>query len=291
MQGSFESSKVTKFLALHALYSSVKDEYGSLSFLEPVAMIILLIYVISLSQVHSVIKRFKCTLCPNKYKYYGDLNVHVRRDHDGAEPPPQAEMMQEVSGFEEGGYVKKASPSAYRCPVCTFVAKCKADLDYHSKSHGDVEKTFQCRMCNYQTYWRGDVTRHLFRQHQVVLSKEALEMNEHFLSRPHIKPVKKQELLTTELPDTNSDDLDVSCMSPTSLTIAAAVAMETATAPIQTTTPAPVEIAPKSRPPQQTAAEILEAAPPPVMGKNNSMACSYPNCECRVFNLSKSKDS
>lgn len=32
--------------------------------------------------VHSVEKRFKCTLCWKKYKYLGDLNVHMRRDHE-----------------------------------------------------------------------------------------------------------------------------------------------------------------------------------------------------------------
>ena len=47
-------------------------------------------------------------------------------------------------------------------------------------------------MCDYQTYWRGDVGRHLFRHHEVVLSKEATEIEEYFILRPDIRPLTKQ---------------------------------------------------------------------------------------------------
>ncbi|XP_005092652.1 uncharacterized protein LOC101864368 [Aplysia californica] len=138
-------------------------------------------------QVHTIVKRFKCSLCPNKYKYYGDLNVHMRRDHN-AEPP--ANVSREVTRNED--VVKKASPAAFRCPICSFCTQSKAELEQHSRTHGDMEKTYQCRLCNYQTYWRGDVGRHLYRHHSVVLSKEASEMTEYFIYRPHIRPITKQ---------------------------------------------------------------------------------------------------
>ncbi|GFR93809.1 zinc finger protein 64 [Elysia marginata] len=137
-------------------------------------------------QVHTVLKRFKCSICPNKYKYLGDLNVHVRRDHN-VEPPEKIS-----SELTASGVIKKASPAIFRCPICPFSCHSKADLEQHSRTHGNITKTYQCRMCDYQTYWRGDVSRHLFRHHEVVLSKEATEIEEYFILRPDIRPLTKQ---------------------------------------------------------------------------------------------------
>ncbi|RUS73471.1 hypothetical protein EGW08_018769 [Elysia chlorotica] len=137
-------------------------------------------------QVHTVLKRFKCSICPNKYKYLGDLNVHVRRDHN-VEPPEKI-----TSELTSTGVIKKASPAIFRCPICPFSCHSKADLEQHSRGHSNITKTYQCRMCDYQTYWRGDVGRHLFRHHEVVLSKDATEIEEYFILRPDIRPLTKQ---------------------------------------------------------------------------------------------------
>ncbi|GFO47364.1 Zinc finger protein 64 [Plakobranchus ocellatus] len=138
-------------------------------------------------QVHTVLKRFKCSICPNKYKYLGDLNVHVRRDHN---MEPVDTVSQEVtSSFD---VIKKASPAIFRCPICKFSCHNKGDLEQHSRTHSNITKTYQCRLCDYQTYWRGDVGRHLFRHHEVVLSKDALEIDEYFILRPDIRPLTKQ---------------------------------------------------------------------------------------------------
>lgn len=137
-------------------------------------------------QVHTLIKRFKCSMCTNKYKYLGDLNVHMRRDHN-TEPPDN--IAREVSASDA---LTKASPAMFRCPVCPFASQSKAELEQHSRNHANAEKTYQCRQCDYQTYWRGDVSRHLFRHHKIVLSKEATEIWAYFLHRPDIKPLTKQ---------------------------------------------------------------------------------------------------
>ena len=34
-------------------------------------------------KVHSEDKRFGCPICRKSYKYQGDLNVHMRRNHNG----------------------------------------------------------------------------------------------------------------------------------------------------------------------------------------------------------------
>ncbi|CAG5131511.1 unnamed protein product [Candidula unifasciata] len=137
-------------------------------------------------QVHTLIKRFKCSMCTNKYKYLGDLNVHMRRDHN-TEPPDN--IAREVATSDA---LTKASPAMFRCPVCPYASQSKAELEQHSRIHANTEKTYQCRQCDYQTYWRGDVSRHLFRHHKIVLSKEASEIWAYFLHRPDIKPLTKQ---------------------------------------------------------------------------------------------------
>ncbi|CAL1532373.1 unnamed protein product [Lymnaea stagnalis] len=150
-------------------------------------------------QVHTIVKRFKCSMCQNKYKYLGDLNVHMRRDHN-MEPPEN--VTREITTLN---VVKKASPIVFRCPICPFTSHSKADLEQHSRNHGNIDKTYQCRLCEYQTYWRGDVGRHLFRHHKIVLSKEAAEIGEYFINRPDIKPLTKQ---------TSSSSLRNSSLSP-----------------------------------------------------------------------------
>uniref|UniRef100_A0A2C9KKT1 C2H2-type domain-containing protein n=1 Tax=Biomphalaria glabrata TaxID=6526 RepID=A0A2C9KKT1_BIOGL len=137
-------------------------------------------------QVHTIAKRFKCTMCTNKYKYLGDLNVHMRRDHN-MEPPENV-----AREFSNLNVIKKASPVAFRCPICLYITHTKAGLEQHTRCHGNIDKTYQCRMCEYQTYWRGDVGRHLFRHHNIILSKEAEELGDHFIYRPEIKPLTKQ---------------------------------------------------------------------------------------------------
>ncbi|XP_059162480.1 uncharacterized protein LOC131945881 isoform X2 [Physella acuta] len=137
-------------------------------------------------QVHTIVKRFKCTMCSSKYKYLGDLNVHMRRDHN-MEPPEN--LIREMTSLN---VIKKASPIVFRCPICPFTTHSKAELEQHSRIHGDIDKTYQCRLCDYQTYWRGDVGRHLFRHHKIVLSKDALEIGEYLIHRPDIKPLTKQ---------------------------------------------------------------------------------------------------
>lgn len=137
-------------------------------------------------QVHTIVKRFKCSLCNNKYKYAGDLNVHMRRDHM-VEPKDIV-----LGNFVSSDVVRKASPAIFRCPICPFSTHSKADLEQHSKQHKDIQKTFQCRQCGYQTYWRGDVARHLFRHHKILLGKNSQEIDDYFIHRPEIRPLTKQ---------------------------------------------------------------------------------------------------
>ena len=152
--------------------------------------------------VHSIVKRYKCSLCSNKYKYFGDLNVHLRRDHN---TKPQANMCQEVTVNAD----RKASPSSFRCPICSFVSNSKAKLEQHTRLHGNIDKTYQCRICKYQTYWRGDVSRHLFKHHNLVMPKDGSGIQEYIIHRPEIQPQTRRPLAIKSEPaiptSTNED--------------------------------------------------------------------------------------
>ncbi|XP_050399121.2 zinc finger protein 208 isoform X1 [Patella vulgata] len=114
---------------------------------------------------HSLEKRYKCPICWKKYKYTGDLNVHIKRDHN---EEPGGLDIEKVSIVP----LKKNSPTLYRCPACPYTTNWKSEMERHSHVHGSEDKTYQCNYCMYQTYWRGDITRHLYRKHEDKISKD-----------------------------------------------------------------------------------------------------------------------
>lgn len=209
-------------------------------------------------QVHTLVKRFKCSICTNKYKYLGDLNVHMRRDHN-VEPPET--VAREVTTSDA---LTKASPAVFRCPICPFTSHSKAELEQHSRNHGNTEKTYQCRLCEYQTYWRGDVSRHLFRHHEIVLSKEATEIGKYFLHRVDIKPLAKQgapSLAGSMSPSPSPD--------PT----------KSSSADSQAVTPEFVKDDAQS---SSSGTKKASAGPGPVYLKEGSFVCEYPKCEFKT---------
>ncbi|KAK7114642.1 zinc finger protein 142-like isoform X2 [Littorina saxatilis] len=135
-------------------------------------------------RVHSVVKRFKCAMCWKKYKYLGDLNVHMRRDHE-VSPDQELKTPQKVSTIA----IKKNSPRLFRCPACPFFTKVKVDMDRHSHTHTEA-KTYSCKLCSYETYWRGDMGRHLYRKHPKEVSKDE-DVKEFFLFRPERRAICK----------------------------------------------------------------------------------------------------
>ncbi|XP_076448895.1 uncharacterized protein LOC143285473 isoform X2 [Babylonia areolata] len=135
-------------------------------------------------RVHSVVKRFKCSLCWKKYKYLGDLSVHMRRDHE-VDPEEQHLTPEKVSIVA----TRKSSPKLFRCPACPFFTKVKVEMDRHSQEHTE-EKTYSCKLCQYQTYWRGDMGRHLYRKHPSEVSNEA-DVKKFFIFRPDRRALSK----------------------------------------------------------------------------------------------------
>ena len=129
--------------------------------------------------VHSVERRYKCPLCMKKYKYLSDVNVHVRRDH---KCEPSGIYVQEIAMVPN----KKSSPALFRCPACPFITKTKIEMDKHSSTHNKEDKTFQCKHCDYQTYWRGDIGRHLYKHHGDLLPNDKMEVDlkEFMIIRP-----------------------------------------------------------------------------------------------------------
>lgn len=117
------------------------------------------------SVVHSVEKRFKCPECSKQYKYVGDLNVHLRRDH---KLEPSNVPILRVPIIPN----RKSSPAMFKCPSCSFASPWKSELDRHSKKHKD-NKPFVCNYCKYQTHWKGDIRRHMFRHHPAVMADGA----------------------------------------------------------------------------------------------------------------------
>ncbi|CAI9735193.1 finger Xfin [Octopus vulgaris] len=114
--------------------------------------------------VHSIDKRYKCHLCMRKYKYFGDLNVHVRRDHD---IEPDKALIEKVTTVQK----KKSSPTIFKCPSCSFTSSYKSEIDRHSKLH-DGNKPYKCKLCKYQSHWKGDMNRHLYRHHPSEVQQE-----------------------------------------------------------------------------------------------------------------------
>lgn len=114
--------------------------------------------------VHSVDKRYKCHLCMRKYKYFGDLNVHIRRDH---EIEPDKSLIEKVTTVQK----KKSSPTIFKCPSCSFTSSYKSEIDRHSKLH-DGNKPYKCKLCKYQSHWKGDMNRHLYRHHPNEVQQE-----------------------------------------------------------------------------------------------------------------------
>ncbi|KAL8608397.1 hypothetical protein ACOMHN_002630 [Nucella lapillus] len=135
-------------------------------------------------RLHTVVKRFKCSLCSKKYKYLGDFNVHMRRDHE-IDPEEEHVTPQKVSIIA----TKKNSPRMFRCPACPFFTKVKVQMDRHSQEHTE-EKTYSCKLCDYQTYWRGDMGRHLYRRHPTEVTSEA-DVKEFFIFRPDRRALTK----------------------------------------------------------------------------------------------------
>ena len=152
--------------------------------------------------VHSVERKYKCSYCPKKYKYIGDLNVHARKDHN-KEPGPVKVV--KVPTLPK----KKMSPALFKCPCCSYTSCWKSEVDRHSRLHKD-EKTFQCKKCDYQSYWRGDMRRHMYKHHPELMT-EGVAINDVIIvhkDRPKIVPGKVQDVKTakshTSLPNSQS---------------------------------------------------------------------------------------
>ena len=113
--------------------------------------------------VHSIEKRFKCNFCSKKYKYIGDMNVHIRKEHN--KEPGEVKVVKVATVSR-----KKTSPAVFKCPSCSYTTAWKSEIDRHAKLHTD-DKTFQCGTCNYQTYWRSDIRRHVYKHHPDIMTE------------------------------------------------------------------------------------------------------------------------
>lgn len=114
------------------------------------------------SAVHTLEKRYKCPECSKQYKYVGDLNVHLRRDHKMEPANVPILRVPMVAN-------RKSSPALFKCPSCSFASPWKSEVDRHSKKHKD-DKPFHCNYCRYQTHWKGDIRRHMFKHHPAVMT-------------------------------------------------------------------------------------------------------------------------
>ena len=142
--------------------------------------------------VHSMERRFKCTYCPKSYKYIGDMNVHIRKDH-GQEPGTV--KVEKIATFLS----KKMSPALYKCPCCSYSSTYKSEVDRHTKLHGD-EKTFQCKNCEYQSYWRGDMRRHMYKHHPELM-KDGTAVNDLMTTRKDKLKLSSEKALESEMAD------------------------------------------------------------------------------------------
>ena len=150
--------------------------------------------------VHSIERRYKCSYCPKRYKYIGDMNVHIRKDHN---KEPGTIKVVKVPTLQK----RKMSPALFKCPCCSYTSCWKSEVDRHSRLHTD-EKSFQCKQCDYQSYWRGDMRRHMYKHHPEVM-KEGVAINDVIIvnkNRPKIVAAKQNhEPKTTEVPQISSN--------------------------------------------------------------------------------------
>ncbi|KAL3859797.1 hypothetical protein ACJMK2_009991 [Sinanodonta woodiana] len=157
---------------------------------------------------HSLEKRYKCPDCPKKYKYIGDLNVHVRREH---KKEPKNIKILKVSTIA----VKKSSPAIFKCPGCPYTSCWKSEVDRHSRTHTE-EKPYHCKHCEYQTYWKGDIRRHMYKHHPEVMSS-GLALDDVIIVRPdkipNISEQYSEMYSESEQDDTKSTDDSVDMKS------------------------------------------------------------------------------
>ena len=142
--------------------------------------------------VHSMERRFKCSFCPKSYKYIGDMNVHIRKDH-GKEPGTVKVIKVPIL------QTKKMSPALFKCPCCSYASTYKSEVDRHTKLHGD-EKTFQCKHCDYQSYWRGDMRRHMYKHHPDLM-KDGTAVNDLMIIRKDKLKLNADKALESEMAD------------------------------------------------------------------------------------------
>ncbi|VDI05492.1 Hypothetical predicted protein [Mytilus galloprovincialis] len=116
--------------------------------------------------IHQIERRYRCPHCDKQYKYVGDLNVHIRRDH---KKEPEAGDLIRVPTIPN----KKSSPSLFKCPACPFTSQWKTEVDRHSKYHID-DKPYRCNYCDYQTHWKGDIRRHMYKHHPEIMGDDTI---------------------------------------------------------------------------------------------------------------------
>lgn len=121
--------------------------------------------------------------------------------------PDQEQVPQKVSTMA----IKKNSPRLFRCPACPFFTKVKVDMDRHSHEHTE-DKTYSCKLCRYETYWRGDMGRHLYRKHPNEVSKDS-DLKEFFVYRPERRAISKGGKGVTACDKTPESD-EGGCVSP-----------------------------------------------------------------------------
>ncbi|KAL5021317.1 hypothetical protein ScPMuIL_000472 [Solemya velum] len=177
--------------------------------------------------VHSVEKRYKCPHCLKKYKYIGDLNVHVRRDHK--KEPGSIEVLKVPTLT-----LRKSSPAHFKCPCCPYKTALKSDIDRHSRLHKNG-KPYHCNFCEYQTHWKGDIRRHVYKRHPAVM-EDGIELEdvmtihpENFI--PQELPLEEQESPTPKTPQIVIENVENDSVE----------LFETASSPTKSTTPSPIK--------------------------------------------------
>ncbi|XP_004926702.1 zinc finger protein 260-like isoform X2 [Bombyx mandarina] len=88
--------------------------------------------------VHKMVKRFKCTQCPERFTEYFRRQRH----------------MVEVHGV---------APLQYRCNVCDKIFERRYTLSRHMKRDHLEERDFQCELCSYKCFSNNELSMHMIK--------------------------------------------------------------------------------------------------------------------------------
>ena len=150
-----------------------------------------------ISNVHEKQKPFKCSACGYSAGIKGNVTKHILSVHGGA-----ADVLYESKDKEHDctfcdfkcswrpdllKHIKEVHDGNWKCPICSKIFTYQNKLQLHMASVHEKQKPFKCSVCDYKAGIKGNVTKHIQKQHfgegDVLYDKKDKQSNEPKLKR------------------------------------------------------------------------------------------------------------